>query len=101
MMLFTSAIAMIGRKRQNNMNSVKNKPKLPTSIPMSTHVGWKYDQLDGRKSRDSEVIVITKRSNHIPMFTKMQIMTMNHGVVRHHLNQKNCGINTLQLTMIQ
>ena len=38
---FTSAIAITGKNRQNNVNKVKNKPKLPMSIMMSTQVGWK------------------------------------------------------------
>ena len=97
----TSAIAMTGKYRQNSVNSVKNNPKLPISIKMSIQVGWKYAQLEGTKSRQREVIVITNRSNHIPMFTKTQMITMNQGVVRHHLIQNTCGIKTLQLTMIQ
>ncbi len=37
----TSAMATIGRKRQNSRNNVKNNPKLPTSISMSISVGRK------------------------------------------------------------
>src|SRR5690606_27374661 len=35
----TSAIAILGKKRKNNKNNVKNKPIEPTKIPTSTHVG--------------------------------------------------------------
>ena len=35
------------------------------------------------------------------MFTKMLTTKINHGVVRHHLNQNSCGLMTLQLIMIQ
>jgi hypothetical protein len=31
----------MGMKRMNSKNSVKNKPKLPMNIPISTQVGMK------------------------------------------------------------
>ncbi len=40
--------------------------------------------------------MITNRSNHIPMLTKMQIRTISQGLVRIFLLQKNCGAMTLQ-----
>ncbi len=101
MIALVSAMAMIGRNLQNSKNNVQNNPKLPTNIPISTGVGRNNAQLDGVKSRQSEVTIITNRSNHIPMFTKIQTTTIIHGVVRIFLNQKTCGIKTLQLTMIQ
>jgi hypothetical protein len=45
--------------------------------------------------------VITKRSNHMPMFTKIETMNITVTFVRSFLNQKSCGEITLQLTMIQ
>jgi hypothetical protein len=35
--------------------------------------------------------MITNRSNHMPMFTKIETMNMIHGVVRNFLNQNSCG----------
>ena len=32
-------------------------------------VGWNIAQLEGKKSLCNEVTIITKRSNHIPIFT--------------------------------
>jgi hypothetical protein len=54
----------------------------------------------GMKSRCSD-IVMTKRSNHMPMFTKID--RMNEAVMfwRIFWNQKSCGVITLQLHMIQ
>tara|TARA_B100001758_G_C18293338_1_gene548254 strand:+ start:782 stop:1012 length:231 start_codon:yes stop_codon:yes gene_type:complete len=75
-------MATIGNQRRKSKNSVEKSPKLPISIMMSTFVGEKYAQLDGRKSRLKEVIVITKRSNHIPMFTKIETIHIAIGVVR-------------------
>ena len=45
--------------------------------------------------------MITKRSNHMPMFTKIETTNMIGMLVRSFLNQKNCGEITLQLIIIQ
>jgi hypothetical protein len=44
---------------------------------------------------------MTKRSNHMPMFTKIDRMKSITGLWRIFVNQMNCGVMTLQLTMIQ
>ena len=76
-------------------------PKLPKNINPSNIVGRKYPQDDGKKSRLSDVTVITNRSNHIPMFTKIETIHIATKLVRNHLNQNNCGEITLHVTMIQ
>ena len=48
-----------------------------------------------------EVMVITKRSNHMPMFTKIDTIHMTHTLVRSFLNQKICGEMTLHETIVQ
>ena len=53
-------------------------------------------QAAGRKSRWSEVTMMTNRSHHIPMFTKMLAMNITGMFVRAHLNQKIWGVSTLQ-----
>ena len=45
--------------------------------------------------------MMTKRSNHMPMFTKMDMMNMIGMLVRMRLNQNNWGTSTLQETMLQ
>ena len=70
-------------------------------VPMSTHVGVKKSQLVGRKSFARLVTMITKRSNHMPMFTTRLSANMMGMLVRIFLNQNSCGVITLQLTMIQ
>ena len=45
--------------------------------------------------------MITKRSNHIPMFTKIEMINTKTMFVRHHLNQKTCGEITLQEIIVQ
>ena len=35
------ATAIIGRKRKKRRNSVRNRPKVPTNVRMSTNVGVK------------------------------------------------------------
>ena len=92
---------MIGSQRRKSRNNVEKSPKLPMSIIKSTGVGEKYAQLDGRKSRLSELTVITNRSNHMPMLTKIVTIHIAQGVQRIYLNQKTCGLITLQLTIIQ
>ena len=57
-------------------------------------------QLDGRKSRDS-VIVMTNRSNHMPMFTKIEAMKSTVVFVRSFFDQKSCGVMTLQVIIVQ
>ena len=39
---------------------------------------------------------ITKRSHHIPTFTRIEATNMMGIEVRAHLNQKICGMSTLQ-----
>jgi hypothetical protein len=58
-------------------------------------------QLLGRKSRDSEVTMITKRSNHMPTSTHTATNIRNGMLVRKRLNQNSCGVSTLQQIMIQ
>ena len=91
----------MGRKRQKSRNMVKNSPKLPMKTSTSKTVGLKLPQFAGRKSRVRVVTMITKRSNHIPMLTKIEMMKRASGLRRILRNQKNCGEITLQETMIQ
>ena len=39
MTLFTSDIAIIGRKRMKSRKSVRKMPKVPTNVQISTQVG--------------------------------------------------------------
>ena len=45
----TSAIAIIGRKRMNSSDSVKNRPKSPNMCSQSTQDGVKLPQLAGQE----------------------------------------------------
>ncbi len=45
--------------------------------------------------------MMTKRSNHIPMFTKIDSTNMNGMLVRSFFDQKNCGEITLQVIIDQ
>jgi len=68
---------------------VKKKPKLPIKIPTSYDVGMNICQLDGRKSLDSEVTIITYLSNHIPMFTQITSRNKTGIVFLIFLNHKS------------
>ena len=56
---------------------------------------------DGRKSRCSDVTMMTKRSNHMPMLTKIDTMKRTTMLVRAFLNQKTCGESTLHVIIVQ
>jgi hypothetical protein len=45
--------------------------------------------------------MITKRSNHMPTLTKIERIQTSAVFSRTFLNQKNCGVITLQEIMIQ
>ena len=45
--------------------------------------------------------MITKRSNHIPMFTTMEITKVNTRFVLSFLDHMNWGLKTLQVIMDQ
>ena len=70
-MVFNSACAITGKVLEYTKNKTMKKPIVPIYIPMSTKVGENIDQLDGKKSLCRDVTIITKRSNHIPIFTKI------------------------------
>jgi hypothetical protein len=95
----TSEHAIIGRKRQNSMNNVRNNPKVPAKVMMSTLVGLYIAQLDGRNSRCRLVAMMTKRSNHMPASTSRATAMVAHRLVRSDLIQKICGLTTLQKIM--
>ena len=44
---------------------------------------------------------MTNRSNHMPMFTRIERINTMNMLVRIFLNQKNCGTTTLQVIIVQ
>src|ERR1019366_464449 len=64
---------------------------------MSMIVGVNMPHDDGMKSRCSDVTMMTKRSNHMPMLIMMETTNMTAMFVRIFLNQKSCGMKTLQV----
>src|SRR6185369_16651008 len=95
--VLTSEVATIGRKRTNRQNIVNKSPKLPSRHDTSQIVGVKWPQDEGRKSRCSDVTMITNRSNHMPMLMTIDRTNRTGMLVRAFLNQKSCGLITLQL----
>ena len=98
---FTSPMEMTGSTRVNSRNIVKKRPKVPTKVITSTQVGEYVLQLEGRKSRCRLVTMMTKRSNHMPTLMTSESTKMAAGEVRIFLNQKNCGLTTLHVTIVQ
>src|SRR5687767_4689163 len=99
--VLTSDVATIGTKRTNRQNIVKNSPKLPSRHDTSQIVGVKCPQDEGRKSRCSDVVMITNRSNHMPMLMMIDMVNRIGMLVRAFLDQNTWGLITLQETMIQ
>src|SRR5271170_593093 len=77
-----------------------NNPKLPASVQRSTQVGQKLCQLDGTKSRVSEVTKISNRSNHMPMFPHTATTQSSNKLERSFFDQPICGAMTLQKNMM-
>src|SRR5437016_6216982 len=99
---FTSEIDTVGKFFTNNRNHMKNQPKLPAMMPQSAHVGL-YVALANRSngSPASDTTMITKRSNHIPTFTKIEITNSARMLVRTFLRHNSHGTSPLQMFMVQ
>src|SRR2546421_2797792 len=99
---FTSEIDTAGKFFTNKRNHMKNQPKLPAMMPQSAHVGL-YVALANRSngSPASDTTMITKRSNHIPMFTMMDTTNSAMTLVRTFLDHKSHGNNPLQMFIVQ
>ena len=57
-MVDCAAMAMSGRKRMKRRNSTEKTPNVPKKVKISTIVGLMLPQLEGRKSRVSDVQII-------------------------------------------
>src|SRR5213594_3871078 len=99
---FTSEIDTAGKFFTKSRNHMKNQPKLPAMMPQSAHVGL-YVALANRSngSPASDTTMITKRSNHIPMFTKIEITNRARMLVRMFLRHSSRGRNALQMIIVQ
>src|SRR6267378_5472573 len=99
---FTSEIDTAGKFFTNKRNHMKNQPKLPAMMPQSAQVGL-YVALANRSngSPASDSTMITKRSNHIPMFTKIEITNSARMLVRMFLRHNSSGRNALQMIIVQ
>src|SRR6266850_1786234 len=99
---FTSEIDTAGKFFTNKRNHMKNQPKLPAMMPQSAHVGL-YVALANRSngSPASDSTMITKRSNHIPTFTKIEITNRAWMLVRMFLRHNSRGRNALQMIIVQ
>mgnify|MGYP006201758433 CR=1 FL=1 len=74
---------------------------VPTKVMSSTPLGEYVFQSPGSHMRARVVTMMTKRSNHMPMLTKIEMTNSTVGFRRRLRNQKNCGLITLHDTMIQ
>src|SRR5260370_24132024 len=81
---------------------MKHQPKLRAMMPQSAQVGLDVafaKRSNGSPARDSTMI--TKRSNHIPTFTKIEITNSAVMLVRTFLRHNKSGRNALQMNIVQ
>src|SRR3954454_16242149 len=78
----------------------RNRPIDPMYIDQSHFVLWYMPHDDGRKSRCSEVGMMTKRSSHMPTLTNMAVMNRPAVDVRMRRNHIICGARPLQTISI-
>src|SRR2546427_1962218 len=99
---FTSEIDTAGKFFTNKRNHMKNQPKLPAMMPQSAQVGL-YVVLANRSngSPASDTTMITKRSNHIPMFTKIEMTNRPVMLVWTFFDQSSHGRSPLQMFIVQ
>ena len=100
-MVRISKIEMTGMKRTNRKNRVKKRPMVPMNVDQSHIVGWYMPHDEGRKSRCSEVTMMTNRSSHIPTFVNIAQMNRATALVRTFLIHRNCGEITLHTMRAQ
>ena len=98
---FTSLMAMTGSSRVKRRKRVKKSPKEPSRMATSTRLGVYIVQELGRKSRCRLETTMTKRSNHIPTFTRIETVSSTGMLRRRRRTQSSWGMATLQATMIQ
>src|SRR6185436_9153716 len=94
-------IEMIGRVRTKSRKQVKKRPNEPIRMATSMTVGRYIPQLDGRKSRCSEVTMITKRSNHMPTLTSRETAKSTGTEVRSRFDHRSWGTKRLQVIIVQ
>src|SRR5205823_1926637 len=70
--IFTSLIAIIGRKRMKRTKRERKIPWVPIKVQISTQVGMNKPHELGSKSRCNPPTMMMKRSNHIPAFTHIE-----------------------------
>src|SRR6058998_1997600 len=99
---FTSEIDTVGKFFTNRRNHMKNQPKLPAMMPQSAQVGL-YVAFANRSngSPASDTTMITKRSNHIPMFTKIEMTNRPVMLVWTFFDQSSHGSSPLQMFIVQ
>src|SRR3954447_5368457 len=91
---------IIGRNRTKRKSRRRKRPIEPPYIAQSQRVPWYMPHDDGRKSRCSEVGMMTKRSSHIPTLTNMAVMKRPAVEVRMRRNHISCGARPLQTISI-
>src|SRR5258706_14455438 len=80
----------------NRQRRKRNRPIDPRYIDQSHLVPWYIPHDDGRKSRDSDVGMMTKRSSHMPTLTNIAVTKRPNVEGRIRRNHIICGARPLQ-----
>src|SRR6058998_3692853 len=98
---FTSAIDTAGKFFTNRRNHMKNQPKLPAMMPQSAHVGLYPCVTQGSNGSPARwMAMMTKRSIHMPTFTKIEITNSAVILVRTFFHQRSQGRKALHTFIV-
>src|SRR5258706_336921 len=87
---------IMGRKGTKRRSRKRTSPIDPPYIAQSHFVPWYMPHDDGRKSRDSDTGMMTKRSSHMPTLTNMAVKKSQNVEVRQRFIHMSCGANPLR-----
>src|SRR5512139_3017612 len=97
----SSVMEIEGRCFTKRRKRKKNNEKLPNKIAYSMREGEYSPHALGIKSWAAPPMMITKRSNHMPMLIRMDMLKSQGMLLRTFLKKKSRGATELQITMIQ
>ena len=108
MIIFTSAMAIIGRNRQKSRNKVKKRPKEPMKVPPKISEKKRKKEKGPQKPQEDEVIAVHRAETDAAMnqafeksigerdFAKMTSDDQKQKGRRQHAHRKQAHLQQLQ-----
>ena len=93
---FTSLIETVGASRVKMKKQKRKNANEPSVMQISTGRGAYACQLCGRKSCEVEPAMITSRSSHMPMLTRIETTSSAGRLRRRRFHRNASGARTLQ-----